>query len=84
MRTTVTLDSDTESALRRVMNERGLSFKRALNDAVRAGISGAEESPTNYTRAHSMGVPHVDFDKALRLAGQFEDEEIIRKMNTGK
>jgi hypothetical protein len=36
VRTTVTLDADTEALLRRRMRERGLSFKQALNDAIRA------------------------------------------------
>ena len=41
MRTTVTLDADTELLVRRRMRERGISFKQALNDAIRAGLTGA-------------------------------------------
>jgi hypothetical protein len=39
MRTTVTLDPDVERLLRETMREQGISFKKALNDAVRAGLT---------------------------------------------
>ncbi len=38
MRTTVTLEADTERLLRSAMREHNLSFKAALNDAVRRGL----------------------------------------------
>lgn len=38
MRTTVTLDADTERLLREAMRERDVSFKSALNDAIRRGL----------------------------------------------
>lgn len=38
VRTTVTLDADTERLLRSAMRERNLSFKAALNDAIRQGL----------------------------------------------
>lgn len=38
MRTTVTLDADVAQALRELMARDGVSFKQALNDAVRRGI----------------------------------------------
>ena len=38
MRTTVTLDADTERLLRSAMRERNVSFKAALNDAIRRGL----------------------------------------------
>lgn len=41
MRTTVTLDPDVEQLLRDAMQQRRQSFKEALNQAVRAGLSGA-------------------------------------------
>lgn len=39
MRTTVTLDPDTEAMLRRAIAERGVSFKQVLNDAIREGLA---------------------------------------------
>ena len=32
----------------------------------------------------SMGVPRIDLDKALALAADLEDEEILRKVSLGK
>jgi hypothetical protein len=84
MRTTVTLDPDVEAKLKATMRERGVSFKAALNDAVRAGLG----APSPVSRPYKMqtaplGV-RIDIDKALRIAGEWEDEEILRKMEEGK
>ena len=82
MRTTVTLDEDVAAKLKQVARERGVPFKVALNDAVRAGLSG-QSSPAQPFRMKTfpMGVrPGINLDKALRLAGELEDEEILRKM----
>jgi hypothetical protein len=84
MRTTVTLDPDAEAAIRRVMEQRGISFKRALNDAIRAGTMPPRARAGGYTRAHDLGVPMVDLTHALRLAADLEDEEIVRKMQVGR
>ncbi|MGH9100531.1 MAG: antitoxin [Acidimicrobiales bacterium] len=84
MRTTVTLDPDTETLLRRRMRERGLSFKAALNEAVRAGLA-PERLPAPFrTPTADLGVPTVNLDRALALAGELEDEELVRKQRLGK
>ena len=83
MRTTVTLDPDTESLVRRLMAEKGLSFKRALNDAIRAGAGDRIRAPFA-TRTKAMGVPTVDLDRALQLAAAGEDDELIRRMRAGQ
>jgi hypothetical protein len=86
MRTTVTLDPDVEAKLKATMRERGVSFKAALNDAVRAGLDRGKPEPRRYRMPTApMGLqPGVNIDKALRLAGELEDEEIIRKLELGK
>lgn len=84
MRTTVTLDADTESLVRRLMRERRVSFKQALNDAIRAGAPGGTRPVSFTTEVRSMGTPTVPLDKALQLAGELEDEEFVRRMRTGK
>jgi hypothetical protein len=86
MRTTVTLDPDVEAKLKATMRERGVSFKVALNEAVRAGLGGPAPTPRRYRMpTGKLGVrPGVNVDKALRLAGELEDEEIIRKLELGK
>ena len=84
MRTTVTLDPDTESLVRRLMEQRGVSFKRALNDAIRAGASGGGAPPPFETQVRHLGVPTINLDQALRLSGDLEDEEIVRRLRTGQ
>jgi hypothetical protein len=81
VRTTVTLDPDVEQVVRRRMSERGQSFKEALNDAVRDGVR-AGRSPFS-TAAHAMGEPSLGLDRALRLAGDLEDEELIHRERRG-
>ena len=80
MRTTITLAPDTDAYVRRLMRARGLTFGQAVNEAIRAGASRGRSRDVSYTRPKSMGVAAVPLDKALRLAGQLEDEEIIRKL----
>jgi hypothetical protein len=84
VRTTVTLDPDTEALLRRRMRERGLSFKAALNEAVRAGLAPEKASGRFRTPTADLGLPIVNLDRALVLAGELEDEELLRKQRTGK
>jgi hypothetical protein len=84
MRTTVTLDPDVEARLRAAMRERGVSFKVAINDAVRAGL-GVESAPPKRFKVKSapLGLS-INIDKALTIAGEMEDEEILRKLELGK
>jgi hypothetical protein len=86
MRTTVTLDPDVEAKLKATMRERGLSFKAALNEAVRSGLDHGGRGSKRYRMPTApMGLqPGINLDKALRLAGELEDEEIIRKLELGK
>ncbi len=86
MRTTVTLDEDVAAKLHQVSRERGVSFKGALNDAVRAGLAAdAPPSRAFRVRAHPLGIrPHVNIDKALGLADEIEDAEILRKLELRK
>jgi hypothetical protein len=83
MRTTVTLDPDTVALVRQRMRERGVSFKVALNDAIREGLApragGGFRTPTA-----DLGRPVVNLDRALELAGDLEDEVRVRKQRVGK
>lgn len=81
----MTLDPDVEALVRRVMRERGLSFKQAVNLAIREGLSaGAERKPFRTATFHMGSASAVPLDRALRLAGELEDEEIARKLSTRK
>jgi hypothetical protein len=84
MRTTVTLDPDVEARLRTAMRERGVSFKVAINDAVRAGLNAPARPVEPFRmRTAPLGL-RINIDKALTIAGEMEDEEIIRKRELGK
>jgi hypothetical protein len=84
MRTTVTLEPDVELLVKRTMRERGLTFKQAINEAIRAGLAGSENAAEPVFQTHDMGEPFVEVTKALRLAGELEDEELARKLAQGK
>jgi len=87
MRTTVTLDPDVEALLRKSMRSRSLSFKAALNQAIRDGlIRPSPKSPRPYRlKTHRMGFrPELPLDRALTLSAAMEDEEILRKMSLRK
>jgi hypothetical protein len=84
MRTTVTLDPDAEALVRRHMRERGVSFKQAVNDLIRAGSRAGREPSPFTTATADLGTPTVNLDHALRLASEIEDEELLRKMRAGK
>lgn len=85
MRTTVTLDEDVAAKLNAAARERGVSFKVALNEAVRAGLGARGGKKAYHVPVRRMGLrPEVDLDKALALAGQLEDAEILRKLDLGK
>ena len=83
MRTTVTLEPDADAIVRQLMRERHLTFKQAVNEAIRRG--DAARASTRYeTPTFNMGAPIVPLDKALQLAADLEDEEIIRKLAAGR
>lgn len=86
MRTTVTLDPDVEVKVRALARERGISFKEALNDILRRGLSERPEASRPYRLpARPMGLrPGIDLDKALALAAGLEDAETIRKLELRK
>ena len=82
MRTTITLDADTEATVRRLMRERGLTFKQAVNAAIRAGTGTRRRKFRTPTA--NLGSPRIPLDHALRLAAELEDEELIRKLAARK
>lgn len=86
MRTTVTLDEDVTALVQRLMRDRNLSFKDALNQAIRAGLqaSARPRRPAPSTRPSALGSPVVPLTKALRLSGEIEDEELVRRLATHK
>ena len=78
MRTTVTLDPDVESMLRKEVRRRGEPFKRVLNDAIRAGLRKMRRREQTFAPlTFDMGKLRVDLTKAASLAAELEDDELI-------
>jgi hypothetical protein len=85
MRTTITLDSDVEALLNKMMTERGLTFKEAVNGLLRSALARSTDGPVDFSfPTYEMGEPTVPLEHALRVAADLEDEEIIRKLSVGR
>jgi hypothetical protein len=86
MRTTITLDSDVEQLLKDVVRKRDITFKEAVNDAIRAGLKGpVGKRPRFRQQTFAMGTGQGNqWDKALQMADAIEDEELLRKMALGR
>jgi hypothetical protein len=86
MRTTIDLDPDVDARLRALARERGVPLRTVINDALRAAIQPNAGDALPYTLpSRRLGVrPGINLDKALRLAGELEDDEIVRKLELRK
>jgi hypothetical protein len=87
MRTTITLDPDVERMLKDVIRERDITFKDAVNEAIRAGLkTSTQKRPTRFRQqTFALGTGEAfRWDKALSMAADLEDEELIRKMTLRK
>ena len=84
MRTTVTLDPDVEALIATTMREKGISFKEAVNQAIRAGLASGNQGRF-HQQTFDMGFrPEINYDRALQLAAALEDEELRHKLALGK
>ena len=87
MRTTVTLDPDVERLLRDSMKSRGISFKNALNEAIRAGLTRGKRSGAKrfVQKTYALGAEqNFRWDKALAAADAVEDEELSGRLSQRK
>ena len=88
MRTTVRIQDDLLLQLKDKATQEKSSLTRVLNQTLRAGLRAAQETKKPRRRyqekAHSMGRPTVDLIKALSVASQIEDAEILRKTQLRK
>jgi hypothetical protein len=82
MRTTVTLDPDVDQLIRKIIRERDLSFKDAINEAIRAGLKKQPvRQKTFKQKTFPMGsARYFQWEKALQTAAELEDEERIGKV----
>lgn len=82
MRTTVTLDTDVESLVRRAMERGRKSFKQVLNEAVRRGLKGegGEEAPAFLVEAKPMkSRSGIDPARLRDMDDELEVQEFLRK-----
>jgi hypothetical protein len=84
MRTTVVLEPELAERLREHSEKERISFKKAVNEALKAGLETLESrKPGKPFRVepHSFKFkPGVDPNKLNQLAGQLEDQEIVKKL----
>ena len=80
MQIVVNLDPDLEALLRHEARERDVEFDEVLNDALRAGLSSRATAKEQrfVQKTYPLGA-QVDLTKALALADEVEDEEVIRE-----
>ncbi|UCH26529.1 MAG: hypothetical protein JSV66_02460 [Trueperaceae bacterium] len=78
MRTTLTLDNDVSIMLKKLQEEQGLSFKEAVNQALRQGLyqlqAPSRQKPYE-GRAFSMGKCHLNLDKIAEVLAVIEGED---------
>jgi hypothetical protein len=85
MRTTVTLDPDVVAQIKALMKEKGISFKEAVNSSIRMGSTQRKKRTSQYhQKTFNMGLPAIPVRKALQLAAEMEDEEILRDLTIRK
>jgi len=83
MRTTVTLDPDTEALLREEMQRNGVSFKEALNAGIRRGTLATHRDRPRLEVKPLFGAPFpAEFqDKSFnRVADELDDDETLREL----
>lgn len=85
MRTTLTLDPDVADRLALQVKHRGLTFKAAVNDALRRGLGLVREAnraeEPYVVKVFPMGLrPGIDPTKLGQLADELEAEEVARKL----
>jgi len=86
MRTTIDLDPDVHKLVRDTAHKEHRSTRAVVNEGLRdsLGTKPAIKRKKITLPTYDMGEPLVDLTKALALASDLEDEEIIRKMALGK
>jgi hypothetical protein len=72
------LNSDVRRILEDVMKDRGVPFKQALNDAIRAGVKAGRRF---MRKTYSMGAVQLfRWDEALAAADAIGDEQLVREL----
>ena len=83
MRTTLTVDDDVVTALKRSMRESGRSFKDVVNEALRRGLSPAapDSVPPALPLLNLLPRPGVNLADGLGLLREMDAEYDARKLS---
>ncbi len=89
MRTTLTLEDDLAAHIREMVQESGKSFKAVINELLRRGIASDLSRLTGQPyklKPANLGelIGPYNLEKALQLAADLEDQEIVRKLELRK
>ena len=81
MRSTVRIEDDLLAELKEQARAEGIPLTQLMNRVLRAGLD-AKKPRRRPVRIQTMdmGPPKIDLDKALHVAEDLEDEEILRKV----
>ena len=82
MRTTVTIDADTEALIREEASRTGTSFKAVLNQAVRRALGprgGRQVVEPLFSVPFPVELANLNFN---RLAAEWEDEDTVRELTS--
>lgn len=83
MRTTVTIDPDTEALLREEVRLTGLSFKEVLNRSIRRSLSRSNRHSVRLEPLFSAPFPpEFQGSNMNRLADDLDDEATLRELGT--
>ena len=87
-RSTVRIDDDLMTELKTRAHQENISLTRMLNRTLRQGLAASSQRAKPHRKFQeepaSMGLARVEIDRALALAADLEDEEIIRKLSLRK
>ena len=88
MRTTLSIADDLLRDLRALAQARNLTLTDAANAVLRAGLATLDDRDRHRSRFREqtaeMGMPTIDLTRALSLAAELEDEEVVRKLQLRK
>ena len=87
MRTTLTIDDDLLRQLKYQAVKSRVPLRRLVNTAIRNGLSAtqpARRKSVYICPSFAMGEPTIRLDKALALAANLEDAEVLRELELRK
>jgi hypothetical protein len=84
MRTTIRIDDDLLLSLKEQARQEKSPLNRVVNRMLRRGLEAARGRGTRSARyrekAHAMGEPQFNLDRALALSAALDDEQVLAKL----